>query len=160
MSITMRDTTATPLPLVSIIVPCYNESDAVEHFRKAICEVMRAARIFDFFAERFESAHGLDINDPDALTLDEVTQVSQDWLLRAIRTLVRYLGIGDGNMEEGSLRCDANVSVRKISEDKLRTRCEIKNLNSIRHVMHAIQHEAERHVEIWEKGGTVDQEFC
>lgn len=77
--------------------------------------------------------------------------------LRKLRTILRYLGTCDGNMEEGSMRADVNVSVRKKGED-YRTRCEIKNMNSVRYVMQAIEVEAQRQIEIWESGGTVDQE--
>ena len=77
--------------------------------------------------------------------------------VRKLRTILRYLGTCDGNMEEGSLRADVNVSVRKAGEP-FRTRCEIKNVNSIRYVMQAIEAEARRQVEVWEGGGTVDQE--
>ncbi|GAB3590869.1 Asp-tRNA(Asn)/Glu-tRNA(Gln) amidotransferase subunit GatB [Acetobacter peroxydans] len=77
--------------------------------------------------------------------------------LRKLRQILRYLGTCDGNMEEGSMRADVNVSVRKTGEP-FRTRCEIKNVNSIRFVMQAIEAEAARQVEIWENGGTVDQE--
>jgi len=78
--------------------------------------------------------------------------------LRKLRSILRYLGTCDGNMEEGSMRADVNVSVRKVGETGLRTRCEVKNVNSVRFVMQAIEVEATRHVEIWESGGTVDQE--
>ena len=64
---------------------------------------------------------------------------------------MRYLGTCDGNMEEGSMRADVNVSVRKTGEP-FRTRCEIKNVNSVRFVMQAIEAEARRQVEIWEAG--------
>jgi aspartyl-tRNA(Asn)/glutamyl-tRNA(Gln) amidotransferase subunit B len=77
--------------------------------------------------------------------------------MKKIRTLVRWIGVCDGDMEKGNLRCDANISVRKAGEP-FRTRCEIKNLNSIRHVMAAIEHEAHRQIEIYEKGGEVAQE--
>ncbi|MGA9868475.1 MAG: Asp-tRNA(Asn)/Glu-tRNA(Gln) amidotransferase subunit GatB [Acetobacteraceae bacterium] len=77
--------------------------------------------------------------------------------LRKLRTILRYLGTCDGNMDEGSMRADVNVSVRKHGE-AFRTRCEVKNVNSIRFVMHAIEAEAARQVEVWESGGTVDQE--
>ncbi len=77
--------------------------------------------------------------------------------LRKLRAILRYLGTCDGNMEQGSLRCDANVSVRKPGEG-LRTRCEIKNVNSIRFVMQAIEIEAERQIDLYENGGKVDQE--
>ena len=78
--------------------------------------------------------------------------------LRKMRSILRYLGTCDGNMEEGSMRCDVNVSVRKVGETELRTRAEIKNVNSVRFVMAAIEHEAERQVEVYEEGGNVVQE--
>jgi len=78
--------------------------------------------------------------------------------LKKLRSILRYLGTCDGNMEEGSMRCDANVSVRPVGSTELRTRCEIKNVNSVRFVMQAIEHEAKRHVDVWESGGKVDQE--
>ncbi len=78
--------------------------------------------------------------------------------LRKLRSIMRYLGTCDGNMEQGSLRCDVNVSVRKAGETDLRTRTEIKNVNSVRFVMQAIAHEAERQVAAYESGGTVEQE--
>ncbi len=77
--------------------------------------------------------------------------------LRKLRSILRYLGTCDGNMEEGSMRCDVNVSVRKPGEP-FRTRTEIKNVNSVRFVMQAIEHEAERQVRVYEEGGTVVQE--
>jgi aspartyl-tRNA(Asn)/glutamyl-tRNA(Gln) amidotransferase subunit B len=78
--------------------------------------------------------------------------------LRKLRAIMRYLGTCDGNMEQGSLRCDVNVSVRKAGENTLRTRAEIKNVNSVRFVMQAIEHEAERQVGVYESGGEVVQE--
>ncbi|MDA8230438.1 MAG: Asp-tRNA(Asn)/Glu-tRNA(Gln) amidotransferase subunit GatB [Magnetospirillum sp.] len=75
-----------------------------------------------------------------------------------LRSILRYLGTCDGNMQEGSLRCDANVSVRPKGSTELRTRCEIKNVNSIRFVQQAIEYEARRHIEVYEQGGTIDQE--
>ena len=78
--------------------------------------------------------------------------------LRKMRSILRYLGTCDGNMEEGSMRCDANVSVRPVGESDLRTRAEIKNVNSVRFVMQAIAYEAERQVEVYETGGEVVQE--
>jgi aspartyl-tRNA(Asn)/glutamyl-tRNA(Gln) amidotransferase subunit B len=74
-----------------------------------------------------------------------------------LRTIMRYLGTCDGNMEEGSLRADVNVSVRRPGE-KLGTRCEIKNVNSIRFIGQAIEHEARRQIEILEEGGVIHQE--
>jgi aspartyl-tRNA(Asn)/glutamyl-tRNA(Gln) amidotransferase subunit B len=78
--------------------------------------------------------------------------------MRKIHALVRYLEICDGNMQEGSFRCDANVSVRRRGETKLGTRTELKNLNSFRFVERAIEIEAERQIELIESGGKVTQE--
>ncbi len=78
--------------------------------------------------------------------------------LRKLRSIVRYLETCDGNMDEGSMRCDVNVSVRKIGEEGYRTRCEMKNVNSVKFVMQAIESEAKRHVEVYETGGTIEQE--
>ena len=77
--------------------------------------------------------------------------------LKKLRSIVRYLGTCDGNMQEGSLRCDVNVSVRKPGQE-LGTRCEIKNVNSIRFVQQAIEYEARRQIEIIEEGHSIDQE--
>ena len=78
--------------------------------------------------------------------------------LRKLRSIVRYLGTCDGNMDEGSMRCDVNVSVRKVGEEGYRTRCEMKNVNSVKFVMQAIENEAKRHVEVYENGGVIEQE--
>ncbi len=75
-----------------------------------------------------------------------------------VRKLVRYLDICDGNMEEGSMRCDANISVRLKGESKYRNRVEVKNMNSIKNVQKAIELEVKRQIEIYEQGGIVDQE--
>ncbi|MGC8528450.1 Asp-tRNA(Asn)/Glu-tRNA(Gln) amidotransferase subunit GatB, partial [Acidiphilium sp.] len=92
------------------------------------------------------------VSEPDMRSPEEAGAY-----LRKLRTILRYLGTCDGNMDEGSMRADVNVSVRKHGEP-FRTRCEIKNVNSIRFVMQAIEAEAKRQIEIWEAGGTVDQE--
>jgi aspartyl-tRNA(Asn)/glutamyl-tRNA(Gln) amidotransferase subunit B len=77
---------------------------------------------------------------------------------KALHSLVVWLGICDGNMQEGSFRCDANVSVRPVGQAELGTRCEIKNLNSFRFMQQAIEFEAQRQIELIEDGGTVVQE--
>ncbi|MEO5373216.1 MAG: Asp-tRNA(Asn)/Glu-tRNA(Gln) amidotransferase subunit GatB [Alphaproteobacteria bacterium] len=92
------------------------------------------------------------VSKPDMRTPDEAGAY-----LRKLRSIMRYLGTCDGNMEEGSMRCDCNVSVRRPGEG-LRTRCEIKNVNSVRFVMQAIEYEAGRQVEVYESGGKVVQE--
>jgi aspartyl-tRNA(Asn)/glutamyl-tRNA(Gln) amidotransferase subunit B len=78
--------------------------------------------------------------------------------LKKIHTLVRYLEICDGNMQEGSFRCDANVSVRKVGAEKFGTRAEIKNINSFRFVEKAINYEVARQIDVIEGGGKVVQE--
>lgn len=78
--------------------------------------------------------------------------------LRQLRAIVRALGTCDGNMDEGSMRCDANISVRKVGETTLRDRVEVKNVNSVRFVMQAIEIEANRQVQAYENGETVRQE--
>ena len=92
------------------------------------------------------------VSEPDIRTPEEAGAY-----LRKLRTILRYLGTCDGNMEEGSMRADVNVSVRKHGEP-FRTRCEVKNVNSVRFVMQAIEAEAARQVGVWEAGGTVVQE--
>jgi aspartyl-tRNA(Asn)/glutamyl-tRNA(Gln) amidotransferase subunit B len=92
------------------------------------------------------------VSEPDMRSPEEAGAY-----LRKLRTILRYLGTCDGNMEEGSMRADVNVSVRRHGEP-FRTRCEVKNVNSIRFVMLAIEAEAKRQVEVWENGGTVAQE--
>ncbi|HQW86985.1 MAG TPA: Asp-tRNA(Asn)/Glu-tRNA(Gln) amidotransferase subunit GatB, partial [Flavobacteriales bacterium] len=93
------------------------------------------------------------VSEPDIRSAQE----AYDYLVE-IRRLVRYLDICDGNMEEGSLRCDANISVRPKGSDRFGTRCEVKNLNSFRHVMKAIEHEAQRQSEVLDAGGTIHME--
>ena len=78
--------------------------------------------------------------------------------MRKIHSIVRYLGISDGNMQEGSFRCDANVSVRPRGQEELGTRTELKNLNSFRFVEKAINYEIERQIDVIEDGGEVVQE--
>src|SRR5437879_3098824 len=92
------------------------------------------------------------VSEPDLRSAEEA-----GIYLSKLRSILRYLGTCDGNMEEGSLRCDCNVSVRHPGEP-LGTRCEIKNLNSVRYVMQATAYEARRQVEIIEEGGTIAQQ--
>lgn len=79
-------------------------------------------------------------------------------LLSEVRRIIRYLDVGDGNMEEGSLRCDANISIKPKGSDKLGQKVEIKNMNSIRNVQRAIEHEIKRQSDLLEKGETILQE--
>jgi aspartyl-tRNA(Asn)/glutamyl-tRNA(Gln) amidotransferase subunit B len=93
------------------------------------------------------------VSEPDMRSAEEAVAYA-----RTLHALVRWIGICDGNMQEGSFRCDANVSVRPAGETKLSTRCEIKNLNSFRFLQHAIEFESRRQIELIEDGGTVAQE--
>lgn len=93
------------------------------------------------------------VTEPDLRSGDEAFAY-----LTEIRKLVRYLEVCDGNMEEGSLRCDANISVRKKGDTKLGTKVEVKNLNSIRNVKKAIETESKKLIETLENGGTILQQ--
>jgi aspartyl-tRNA(Asn)/glutamyl-tRNA(Gln) amidotransferase subunit B len=93
------------------------------------------------------------VSEPDMRSAKEAVAY-----MKKVHTLVRYLGICDGNMQEGSFRCDANVSVRRKGAEKFGTRAELKNLNSFRFVEKAINHEVERQIDILESGGKIVQE--
>src|SRR5438094_108347 len=114
--------------------------------------------------EDFHGMTGIDLNragtplleivsEPDMRSAAEAVAYA-----KALHALVRWIGICDGNLQEGSFRCDANVSVRPTGSDDLGTRCEIKNLNSFRFLQHAIEFEVRRQIELIEDGGTVVQE--
>jgi len=114
--------------------------------------------------EDFAGMSGIDLNragtplleivtEPDLRSADEAVAYA-----KTLHTLVRWIGICDGNMQEGSFRCDANVSVRPTGTDKLGTRCEIKNLNSFRFMEQAINFEVRRQIAIIEDGGRIIQE--
>lgn len=93
------------------------------------------------------------VSEPDMRSADEAIAY-----LKQLRQIVIYLGISDGNLEEGSFRCDANVSIRPWGQKELGTRAEIKNINSFRFIKQAIEYEVERQVEVLEEGGRVVQE--
>jgi aspartyl-tRNA(Asn)/glutamyl-tRNA(Gln) amidotransferase subunit B len=93
------------------------------------------------------------VSEPDLRSSEEAGEY-----LKKLRTIVRYLGTCDGDMEKGSMRCDANVSVRRVGDSKLGTRAEVKNVNSVRNLIRAIDFEASRQVGLLETGGVVAQE--
>ena len=93
------------------------------------------------------------VSEPDIRSAEEAYAY-----LSSLRQTLLYLGVCDGNMEEGSLRCDANISVRRKGDPKFGTRTEVKNLNSFRGVERAINYEAERQITVLESGGKIDQE--
>ncbi|GBL45692.1 aspartyl-tRNA(Asn) amidotransferase subunit B [Sulfuriferula multivorans] len=114
--------------------------------------------------EDFHGMTGIDLNRAGTPLLEIVSEPDMRGSAEAVayaktlHSLVVWLGICDGNMQEGSFRCDANVSVRRMGETELGKRCEIKNLNSFRFLEHAIDYEARRQIEIIEDGGVVRQE--
>jgi aspartyl-tRNA(Asn)/glutamyl-tRNA(Gln) amidotransferase subunit B len=114
--------------------------------------------------EDFQGQSGIDLNRAGTPLLEIVTEPemrsSEEAVAyaRALHTLVRWIEICDGNMQEGSFRCDANVSVRPFGQKEFGTRCEIKNLNSFRFLERAIEYEIKRQIELIEDGGTVVQE--
>lgn len=114
--------------------------------------------------EDFHGLTGIDLNragiplleivsEPDMRSAKEAVAY-----LKTLHALVRYLEISDGNMQEGSFRCDANVSIRRRGDSQYGTRTELKNINSFRFVERAIEHEVERQIEILENGGKIKQE--
>ncbi len=113
--------------------------------------------------ENFENLSGIDLNRAGTPLLEIVTEPDMRSAAeavayaRALHSLVTWLGICDGNMQEGSFRCDANVSVRPVGQAEYGTRCEIKNLNSFRFLEDAINHEVRRQIELIEDGGQVVQ---
>ncbi|MHA7880855.1 MAG: Asp-tRNA(Asn)/Glu-tRNA(Gln) amidotransferase subunit GatB [Saccharospirillum sp.] len=114
--------------------------------------------------DAFDGQSGIDLNragtplleivsEPDIRSAKEAVAY-----LRKIHSIITYIGISDGNMAEGSMRCDANVSVRPKGQTEFGTRTEIKNINSFRFVEKAINHELQRHIDVIEDGGTIVQE--
>ncbi|MGZ8226794.1 MAG: Asp-tRNA(Asn)/Glu-tRNA(Gln) amidotransferase subunit GatB [Methylococcaceae bacterium] len=114
--------------------------------------------------ENFQGLSGIDLNRAGTPLLEIVSEPDMRSAkeavayMRKLHELVRYLGICDGNMQEGSFRCDANVSVRPKGQQEFGTRAEIKNINSFKFVEKAINHEVERQIELIENGGKVVQE--
>lgn len=114
--------------------------------------------------EDFHGMTGIDLNRAGTPLLEIVSEPDMRSSAEAVayaktlHSLVRWIGICDGNMQEGSFRCDANVSVRPLGTEKLGTRCEIKNLNSFRFLERAIDHEVARQIDILEEGGRIIQQ--
>ncbi len=114
--------------------------------------------------EDFHGLSGIDLNRAGTPLLEIVSEPDMRSAkeavayLKTLHSLVRYLEICDGNMQEGSFRCDANVSIRPVGETKLGTRTELKNINSFRFVERAINYEIERQIQVLESGGKIVQE--
>jgi len=114
--------------------------------------------------EDFHGSTGIDLNragtplleivsEPDMASAEEAVAYA-----RTIHQLISYLSVSDGNLSQGNMRCDANVSIRRTGDDKLGTRTEIKNVNSFRFLEQAINYEIERQIEVIENGGSITQE--
>ncbi|MFM6197934.1 MAG: Asp-tRNA(Asn)/Glu-tRNA(Gln) amidotransferase subunit GatB, partial [Dolichospermum sp.] len=93
------------------------------------------------------------VSEPDLRTGQEAAEYAQE-----LRRIVRYLGVSDGNMQEGSLRCDVNISVRPVGQEKFGTKVEIKNMNSFSAIQRAIEYEIERQIEAIKNGDRIYQE--
>ncbi|MEX3556002.1 MAG: Asp-tRNA(Asn)/Glu-tRNA(Gln) amidotransferase subunit GatB [Burkholderia gladioli] len=150
---------------LTIQVPA-NEKAAKEAYSKTI-NLTRAHLEEDAgksLHEDFAGMTGIDLNRTGTPLLEIVTEPEMRSAAeavayaKALHALVMWLGICDGNMQEGSFRCDANVSVRPLGQEKFGTRAEIKNLNSFRFLEDAINYEVRRQIELIEDGGTVVQE--
>ena len=150
-------------------------SFVVEHEGAAVTKTVRLTRAHleedagkslhdDFVGLHGEKSSGIDLNRAGTPLLEIVTEPEMRSsaeavaYAKALHGLVTWLDICDGNMQEGSFRCDANVSVRPRGETKLGTRCEIKNLNSFRFMQQAIDYEIARQIALIEDGGTVVQQ--
>ncbi|WP_321879745.1 Asp-tRNA(Asn)/Glu-tRNA(Gln) amidotransferase subunit GatB [Paraburkholderia bannensis] len=150
---------------ITIQVPA-NEKTGKEAYEKTV-NLTRAHLEEDAgksLHEDFAGMTGIDLNRAGTPLLEIVTEPEMRSAAEAVayakslHTLVVWLGICDGNMQEGSFRCDANVSVRPVGQKEFGTRAEIKNLNSFRFLEEAIQYEVRRQIELIEDGGTVVQE--
>jgi aspartyl-tRNA(Asn)/glutamyl-tRNA(Gln) amidotransferase subunit B len=137
-----------------------NEQEKTVHLTRAHLEEDAGKSLH----EDFHGMTGIDLNRAGTPLLEIVSEPELRGAkeavayARALHALVMWIGICDGNMQEGSFRCDANVSVRRLGEKKLGTRCEIKNLNSFRFMERAIEFEARRQIELLEDRKTVEQE--
>ena len=114
--------------------------------------------------EDFDGMTGVDLNRAGTPLLEIVSEpdlrsaTEAVAYLKKIHSIITAIGVSDGNMAEGSMRCDANVSVRRVGDNQLGTRCEIKNVNSFRFVERAILHEVDRQIELIESGHSIQQE--
>jgi aspartyl-tRNA(Asn)/glutamyl-tRNA(Gln) amidotransferase subunit B len=147
---------------ISIVSPTRGEIKV--RLTRAHLEEDAGKSLHEGFGEMSQGMTGIDLNragtplveivsEPEMRSAEEAVAYA-----KALHGLVVGIGICDGNMQEGSFRCDANVSVRPAGETKLGTRCEIKNLNSFRFMQQAIEFEVRRQIELLEDGGTVMQE--
>ncbi|NLB33603.1 MAG: Asp-tRNA(Asn)/Glu-tRNA(Gln) amidotransferase GatCAB subunit B, partial [Tissierellia bacterium] len=93
------------------------------------------------------------VTEPDLRSIEEVLEY-----IEKLRLIMKYIGVSDVKMQEGSLRCDVNISIRKHGDEKLGTRTEIKNMNSLNFIAKAMEYEFNRHIDVIESGGVIKQE--
>jgi aspartyl-tRNA(Asn)/glutamyl-tRNA(Gln) amidotransferase subunit B len=147
---------------IRIVSPSRGEIDV--RLTRAHLEEDAGKSLHEGLGAEHRDLSGIDLNRAGTPLLEIVSEPEMRGAEEAVayaktlHALVRWIGICDGNMQEGSFRCDANVSVRPQGETKLGTRCEIKNLNSFRFLQQAIEFEVRRQVELLEDGGKVEQE--
>jgi aspartyl-tRNA(Asn)/glutamyl-tRNA(Gln) amidotransferase subunit B len=147
---------------IAIVSPTRGEMKV--RLTRAHLEEDAGKSLHEEFGEMSHGMTGIDLNRAGTPLLEIVSEPDMRGAEEAVayaktlHALVVGIGICDGNMQEGSFRCDANVSVRPAGETKLGTRCEIKNLNSFRFMQQAIEFEVRRQIELIEDGGTVEQE--
>jgi aspartyl-tRNA(Asn)/glutamyl-tRNA(Gln) amidotransferase subunit B len=147
---------------ISIVSPTRGEIKV--RLTRAHLEEDAGKSLHEGFGEMSQGMTGIDLNRAGTPLLEIVSEPEMRSAEEAVayaktlHSLVRWIGICDGNMQEGSFRCDANVSVRPLGETKLGTRCEIKNLNSFRFMQQAIEFEVRRQIELIKEGGAVEQE--
>jgi aspartyl-tRNA(Asn)/glutamyl-tRNA(Gln) amidotransferase subunit B len=153
----------TPIVQGGSITIATGDGDKAVRLTRAHLEEDAGKSLHDLVTEHGEMT-GIDLNRAGMPLLEIVSEpdlrsaAEAVLYAKALHSLVRWIGICDGNMQEGSFRCDANVSVRPAGSATLGTRCEIKNLNSFRFLQHAIEFEIRRQIEVIEDGGSVVQE--
>ncbi|WP_291994345.1 Asp-tRNA(Asn)/Glu-tRNA(Gln) amidotransferase subunit GatB [Candidatus Accumulibacter sp. ACC003] len=139
------------------------ESEKVVTLARAHLEEDAGKSLHEGQGQHFHGRSGIDLNRAGTPLLEIVTEPDMRSAAeavayaRALHALVRWIGICDGNMQEGSFRCDANVSVRRVGQTQLGTRREIKNLNSFRFMQQAIDYEVQWQIATLEEGGTIEQ---
>ena len=139
------------------------ETEKVVHLTRAHLEEDAGKSLHEELAQEFRGKSGIDLNRAGTPLLEIVTEpdlrssAEAVAYARALHALVRWIGICDGNMQEGSFRCDANVSVRPVGQPHFGTRREIKNLNSFRFMQQAIDYEVQWQIATLEEGGSIGQ---
>jgi aspartyl-tRNA(Asn)/glutamyl-tRNA(Gln) amidotransferase subunit B len=152
-----------PVVLGGKLVIQVGDTDKTVHLTRAHLEEDAGKSLHEGAGQHFQGRSGIDLNRAGTPLLEIVTEPDMRSsaeavaYARALHALVRWIGICDGNMQEGSFRCDANVSVRPIGQPHFGTRREIKNLNSFRFMQQAIDYEVQWQIATLEDGGSIEQ---